>query len=50
MEYSLQADHLTKRFNGQSPAVNDITLRVRASEFLTLQGPAAAARPQRCAC
>ena len=39
MEYSLQADHLTKRFNGQSPAVNDITLRVRPSEFLTLLGP-----------
>ncbi len=39
MEYSLQADHLTKRYNGQSPAVNDITLRVRPSEFLTLLGP-----------
>ena len=39
MEYSLQADHLTKRFNGQTPAVNDITLRVRPGEFLTLLGP-----------
>ncbi len=39
MEYSLQADHLTKRFNGQDPAVSDITLRVRPGEFLTLLGP-----------
>ncbi len=39
MEFSLQADHLTKRFNGQLPAVNDITLRVRPGEFLTLLGP-----------
>ena len=39
MEYSLQADHLTKLFNGQLPAVNDITLRVRPGEFLTLLGP-----------
>ncbi len=39
MEYSLQADHLTKLYNGQSPAVNDITLRVRPGEFLTLLGP-----------
>ena len=39
MEYSLQADKLTKLFNGQAPAVNDVTLRVRPSEFLTLLGP-----------
>lgn len=39
MEYSLQADHLTKRFNGQSPAVDDITLTVKPGEFLTLLGP-----------
>ncbi len=39
MEYSLQADQLTKHYNGQSPAVNDITLRVRPSEFLTILGP-----------
>ena len=39
MEYSLQADHLTKLYNGQSPAVNDITLRARPGEFLTLLGP-----------
>ena len=39
MEFSLQADHLTKLYNGQSPAVNDITLRVRPGEFLTLLGP-----------
>ncbi|MDE2776920.1 MAG: ABC transporter ATP-binding protein [Chloroflexota bacterium] len=39
MEHSLQADHLTKRYNGQSPAVNDITLRARPGEFLTLLGP-----------
>lgn len=39
MEYSLQADHLTKRFNGQSPAVADITLTVKPGEFLTLLGP-----------
>ena len=39
MEYSLQADRLTKLFDGQLPAVNDITLRVRPSEFLTLLGP-----------
>ena len=39
MEYSLQADHLTKLYNGQLPAVNDITLRVRPGEFLTLLGP-----------
>ena len=39
MEYSLQADHLSKVFNGQLPAVNDITLRVRPSEFFTLLGP-----------
>lgn len=39
MEYSLQADHLTKLFNGQQPAVNDITLRVRPGEFLSLLGP-----------
>ncbi len=39
MEFSLQADKLTKRFNGQLPAVNDITLRVRPGEFLTLLGP-----------
>ena len=39
MEYSLQADHLTKLFDGQAPAVSDVTLRVRPSEFLTLLGP-----------
>lgn len=39
MEYSLQADHLTKLFNGQLPAVNDITLRVKPGEFLSLLGP-----------
>jgi len=39
MEYSLQADRLTKLFDGQAPAVNDVTLRVRPSEFLTLLGP-----------
>lgn len=39
MEYSLQADHLTKRYNGQSPAVDDITLTVKPGEFLTLLGP-----------
>ena len=39
MEYSLQADHLTKRFNGQLPAVDDITLTVKPGEFLTLLGP-----------
>ena len=39
MEFSLQADHLTKLFNGQLPAVNDITLSVRPGEFLTLLGP-----------
>lgn len=39
MDYSLQADHLTKSYNGQSPAVHDISLRVRPSEFLTLLGP-----------
>ncbi len=39
MEYSLQADHLTKLFNGELPAVNDITLRVRPGDFLTLLGP-----------
>ncbi len=39
MEYSLQADHLTKFFYGQSPAVNDVTLTVKPGEFLTLLGP-----------
>ena len=39
MEYSLQADHLTKLFDGQLPAVNDITLTVKPGEFLTLLGP-----------
>ena len=39
MEYSLQADHLTKLYDGQLRAVNDITLRVRPGEFLTLLGP-----------
>ena len=39
MEFSLQADHLTKRFDGQTPAVDDITLRARPGEFLTLLGP-----------
>lgn len=39
MEYSLQADSLTKLFNGQSPAVDDITLTVKPGEFLTLLGP-----------
>ena len=39
MEYSLQADHLTKLFNGSAPAVNDVTLRVRPGEFLTVLGP-----------
>lgn len=39
MEFSLQADHLSKVYNGQAPAVNDITLRVRPSEFLTILGP-----------
>lgn len=39
MEYSLQADRLTKLYNGHLSAVNDITLRVRPGEFLTLLGP-----------
>ncbi len=39
MEYSLQADHLTKRYNRQPPAVSDVTLRVRPGEFFTLLGP-----------
>lgn len=39
MDYSLQADNLTKRFDGRSPAVNDVTLKVRPGEFLTLLGP-----------
>ena len=39
MEYSLQADRLTKRYDGQSPAVADMTLRARRGEFLTLLGP-----------
>lgn len=39
MEYSLQADNLTKHFNGQPAAVSDVTLRLRHSEFLTLLGP-----------
>lgn len=39
MEFSLQADQLSKVYNGQSPAVNDITLRVCPSEFLTILGP-----------
>ncbi len=39
MEFPLQTDSLTKTFNGQSPAVNDITLSVRPGEFLTLLGP-----------
>lgn len=39
MEYPLQTDSLTKSFNGQTPAVNDITLSVRPGEFLTILGP-----------
>ena len=39
MQYTLQADNLTKLFNGHAPAVDDITLTVRPGEFLTLLGP-----------
>ena len=39
MEYSLQSEHLTKRFEGGATAVNDISLRVRPGEIMTLLGP-----------
>ena len=44
MDFPLQADHLTKVYNGQSPAINDVTLSVRPGEFLTLLGPSGAGK------
>ena len=38
MEVSLQINHLTKRY-GDAAAVEDITLTVKAGEFLTMLGP-----------
>ncbi len=39
MEFPLQTDSLTKSFDGDAPAVDDISLSVRPGEFLTLLGP-----------
>ena len=39
MEFSLQTEHLTKLFDGDLPAVSDVTLRVRPGEILTILGP-----------
>ena len=38
MDVSLQINHLTKRY-GEAVAVEDITLTVKAGEFLTMLGP-----------
>ena len=39
MEFSLQTDNLTKLFDDGVPAVRDVTLRVKAGEFMTILGP-----------
>ena len=39
MEFSLQTEHLTKLFDGDLPAVRDVTLRVQPGEILTILGP-----------
>ena len=39
MEYSLQTDNLTKLFDGELPAVNLVSLKVKPGEFLTILGP-----------
>ena len=44
MQYTLQADNLTRVFDDQSVAVSDITLTVRPGEFLTLLGPSGAGK------
>ena len=39
MEFSLQTENLTKLFDSDLPAVNDVTLQVRPGEILTVLGP-----------
>ena len=39
MELALQTENLTKIFDHDAPAVEDISLRLRVGEFLTLLGP-----------
>ena len=39
MELSLYTENLTKLYNGDTPAVEDVSLQLRSGEFLTVLGP-----------
>ena len=39
MQLSLFTEHLTKLFDSDMPAVEDVSLQLRTGEFLTILGP-----------